>query len=87
MTRLHDAEVKIKDCDRAVGTHGPSGKIFVFGAEDGSIESGVRVQSAGSEVLDQAKGRFDPENYDHNEVIARIWVNDSRNVERVEWMV
>lgn len=38
------------------------------------------------ELIDEANERYDLERFEHGDVLAKIWVSDDREVERVEWV-
>jgi len=81
----HDGEVLVKDFGENDLGYGPEGKDFVFGGADHQLSSGIEVQHAIEDIHDEAVRCFDPEDLDDGEVVARIWINDDRELERVEW--
>lgn len=82
----HDGEVLVKDFSRYRGDRGPTGKDFVYGAKDHKLSTGVLMDHPMRGVCEEASDRLEADYYEHNQVVARVWISGDREVSRIEWI-
>lgn len=73
----HDAEVVVRDTRK--------GRIIGWQWEDDRMTLSPIEHAEMSKVIKKAENRQDPEEYDENASIARVWVTNE-TVREVEWL-
>lgn len=82
--RSYDAHLKAMDFDE-LGNRGPDGMDFVYGwrSDDPTLSSEER--DLFDAIVDEAHDRYDVTEFDHQETVAEIWLEESE-IEHVEWV-
>ena len=80
----HDAEIILKD-PGAMRGHGPTGKMFVWRWTDGRPTMSPEEQETYEALVEEAAERHDRSELEHNDVIAKVWLDDESNATNVDW--
>ncbi len=80
----HDAELLVKDTDRFPGNRGPSGSIIVWRWTDDRPTMSPDENAVYESLLEDGRERIDAAAWDHDAVVARVWM-DGGELERIEW--
>ena len=81
----HDAELTMKDPNEMRG-HGPTEKMLVWGWTDNRRTMSPDEEEAYHAVSDEALERYDLDELEHNQLVAKVWLVDE-SVENVEWVI